>query len=180
MLVPILAGLAGLSLVGNPPRRRRKARRRNPQDYWWYPKTRAERHHKWRSTGRGALLSPTKPHADKPGIRWRRDKRTEKTIGLPDTNRQNPVRRNPNPSEARLKAMFDESDPFSPFDSTARKALTEMLHAVSRASAKGSDPVAAARRSWIGPQGNMSQKAWDSHYHQAQRMLAAGRPKRRR
>jgi hypothetical protein len=65
--------------------------RRNPQDYWWYPHTREERHHRWSARfGHGAILSPTKPHPDKIGIRYRRDKRTERMIGLPDTNRQNP------------------------------------------------------------------------------------------
>lgn len=37
MILPVLAGLAGLSLMGNPPKRkRRKARRRNPSttDMW--------------------------------------------------------------------------------------------------------------------------------------------------
>ncbi len=86
------AGREGLTrAIKEADRRATTKPRSNPQDYWWYSQTRNERHHRWSSIGgHGAILSPTKPHSDKAGVRWRRDKRTEKKIGLPDTNRQNP------------------------------------------------------------------------------------------
>ena len=108
IFLPAMAGLAGF-LMSNPhraKRRRAKKPRRvksakgtwktvttitktvkrqkvNPQEYWWYPYTREELHYPW-VRGHGAILSATKPHPDKPGSRWRRDKRTERTRGLPD------------------------------------------------------------------------------------------------
>ncbi len=68
----------------------------NPQAFWWYRQVRDERNRPWyrERNDNHAVLSATKPHPDTAGRRWRRDKRTERQLGLPDMNalRSNPAK----------------------------------------------------------------------------------------
>jgi uncharacterized protein with NAD-binding domain and iron-sulfur cluster len=113
VFLPMLAGLAGYALMGNPPRRKKrrakkaKPRRRvkstgkwkttttitrttrkvrtNPeQEYQWYLfiKDPDRWGRSWHQTNT-SKLSRRKPHFDRYGLRWRRDRKTERSIGLP-------------------------------------------------------------------------------------------------
>lgn len=84
------------------------------------------------------------------------------------------------PSDSTLREMLVASgdDYFIPFKTSEGKpgGKALVLHAyrsAEHALEEGRDPVAAIRYAWVGPKGNMSDRAWEEHYRQASRMFSA-------